>query len=457
MVELETTGREETSPRRPHIGVVYAGGTISSIQTRFGYREGGHIRNLVEILQDRHPDFVANRFTLGQPQIAYTGLSENMTEQNRQNLTDILEGMVDSGSYDAVLVTHGTDSFELSAKFAKQRESLIRKIRAKGVRIIFTAAEHDIDEPETDVWNNLMDSLNVAASPLEPDIWAVFHKKVIPAEFVVKQPYNGTKQFSFMDSRGDEYAEAFVGAQERSALLADQLYQHFHGKSLADEITDEEFERRLKALETGTEEDVAIPTLTQEEIEAFAQMGVMSDPTHKVFEYRVNLDRSNHFDMAMALKEIWLFPEVQAVLLTLYHSGTANTVDPNSAVTDIIRGLRERRAITFFAVTENHEPVDLHAYETSVALRKAGTVPLYDMPYHPAMVKLWWAVEQTKNPAELIDLMLTNLVGEIDESRIYREDIEELKQIYTASSEPIQRAYAQREGKSFFWESYFRK
>ena len=252
-------------------------------------------------------------------------------------------------------------------------------------------------------------------------------------------------------------AAAFVAAQERSALLADKLYQHFHGRSLADEITDAKFERRIKELETGTEETVVIPTLTQDEIEAFAQMDVMSDPTHKVFDYRVDVDRPNHFDMVMAFKEIWLFPEVQAVLLTLYHSGTANTTDSNSAVTDIVRGLRERRGITFFAVTENHEPVDLHAYETSVALRKAGVIPLYDMPYHPAMVKLWWAVEQTRNPSELINLMLTNMVGEIDESRIYREDIGELKQLYASSSVPIQQAYAQRGDKSIFWESYSRK
>lgn len=260
-----------------------------------------------------------------------------------------------------------------------------------------------------------------------------------------------------MDSRSDEYTEAFFAAQERSALLADKLYQHFHGRSLADEITDEEFERRLKMLETGVEETTTIPELTQEEIEAFAQMDVMQDPTHRVFEYRVDFDRPNHFDMAMALKEVWLFPEVQATLLTLYHSGTANTTDTTSAVTDLVRGLRERRGIVFFAVTENHEPVDLHAYETSVALRKAGVVPLYDMPYHAAMVKLWWATEQTKNPAELIDLMQTNIVGEVDESRIHRDDVEELKKLYTASYAPIQQAYSQRAAQDIFWESHFRK
>lgn len=133
MIELGNTGREERGPARPHIGVVYAGGTISSIQTKYGYREGGHVRDLVDILQERYPDFVSGRFTLGQPQVAYNGLSENMLEQDREHLTDVLEEMVDRGSYNAILVTHGTDSFELSAKHARQRESLLRKIQAKGV------------------------------------------------------------------------------------------------------------------------------------------------------------------------------------------------------------------------------------------------------------------------------------------------------------------------------------
>ena len=129
MIELGITRSEEMNPERPHIGVVYAGGTISSIQTKFGHREGGHVRELIDILQEKYPDFVENRFTIGPPQVAYTGLSENIIENDRKHITDVIESMVDSGLYTGILVTHGTDSLELTAKYIKERESLFKKIQ----------------------------------------------------------------------------------------------------------------------------------------------------------------------------------------------------------------------------------------------------------------------------------------------------------------------------------------
>ena len=465
MVEHGAVGAEERDRHIPHIGVAYAGGTISSIQTKFGYREGGHVRDLVGILQDTHPTFVSGRFTIGQPRVVFTGLSENIIEENRIHLDDTLEEMVDSGEYDAIIVPHGTDSFGLTAQHTNRRVSLIRKVIARGMKIIFTAAEDDIDVPNTDAWDNLMDSFDAAIDPtLEPGVYGSFHKRIIPAEYIVKQPYLGPGRFNFMDSRSEEYAQALAASLNRSIEIADRLYQYLHGgKSIADLVTDEQFGQVLKAIQDGTFTSFdsflkpATP-LTDEELAAeFANMNVMQDPLHRVFEYRVDLDRPNHFDMAMALKEIWLFPEARATLLTLYHSGTANTIDSNSAVTTIVSGLRERRGMALFAVTETGEPVDLHAYETSVALREAGLIPLYDMPKDAAMVKLWWATEQTNNPVELIDLMLRNLVGEIDENRIHREDIDKLKKLYQDSWAPIQQAYTQRAPESIFWESWFRR
>lgn len=182
----------------------------------------------------------------------------------------------------------------------------------------------------------------------------------------------------------------------------------------------------------------------------------MNEPVIRVAEYQVNLDRLDHFDIA-GFREIWRFPHIQAVLLTLYHSGTANTTDQNTAIVDLVRDFIDRRGIVFFAVTENDEPTDLHAYETSVALREAGVVPLYDIPFYAAMVKLKWATEQTEHPAELIDLLLTNMVGEIDQSRIYPEDIGKLKQLYTQNFETRQAILQTQPPEKVFWTSYFYK
>lgn len=447
--------RDEILNQIPHIGICDAGGTISSVMASGGYRVGAQ-RDLMGMLQIQNPSFVAGRFTIGETIVAFKGLSENMTDQDRDKLGFILENMVDNGKYTSIVVTHGTDSMELTLKKLKERKSLINKLREKGMSIIFTGAEKDAEDPKTDVWESLMDSLDVAAKKLPPDLYLQFHKRLIPAEFVVKKPYTGDEGFDFMDSRSQEYAEAVIRANERALDLADKLHVQLYGKSLADLVSDEDYQRQIRELTTGVPEPEEVRQLSDEDLEAFKNMDVMVDPYHKVFEYRVDMAQPNHFDM-LALKEIWLFPEVKAVLLTLYHSGTANTTDPVSSVAQLVQGLRERRGLVFFAVTENDEPIDLHAYSTSVELRKAGVIPLYDMPYYAAQVKLQWAVKQSEHPAEIIKLMLNNLVGEIDEHRIHREDIEELQELYRQTWETMQQILSTRTTEQVFWESYSKK
>lgn len=76
---MDTETKEPLPNQRANIEVVYAGGTISSFATPGGYREGGHVVDLVGKLGEKIPDF-KDRFALGQTQVAYTGLSENMDE-----------------------------------------------------------------------------------------------------------------------------------------------------------------------------------------------------------------------------------------------------------------------------------------------------------------------------------------------------------------------------------------
>lgn len=71
----------ETLPHpRTRVEVVYAGGTISSLATTQGYREGGHVVDLVGRLEEKLPNF-REGFEVGKAEVAYTGLSENMDEE----------------------------------------------------------------------------------------------------------------------------------------------------------------------------------------------------------------------------------------------------------------------------------------------------------------------------------------------------------------------------------------
>ena len=70
-------------------------------------------------------------------------------------------------------------------------------------------------------------------------------------------------------------------------------------------------------------------------------------------------------------------------MLTLFHSGTANT-NPNRLdlnVAKLVGDLRREYGIVCFGVPENEESVNLRTYETGVALREKDLVPCYNMNY----------------------------------------------------------------------------
>jgi L-asparaginase len=59
--------------------------------------------------------------------------------------------------------------------------------------------------------------------------------------------------------------------------------------------------------------------------------------------------------------------------------------------------------------------VDLEHYEKQLRLQELGIISGKDMTYECALVKLMWALTQTKEPQQLKEMMEKSLVGELDE------------------------------------------
>ena len=368
--------KEPLPQHRPTVEVIYAGGTISSLATVAGYREGGHTVDLVDRLEEHDPDFQPT-FDLGHKEIAYTGLSENMDDAYLEDVDQKVDEALARDPH-GIFASHGTDSLEQTARHL--REKYLAKLREKGVRLVITAANDDLEEPNTDAWDNLEFGLESAASDVEPDVYVAFHRRLIPADQVVKLPFIGGGESTFVSINDPLYAQALRQQQEHSSGLINQLQQLY---------------------------DVQ-PNEAQ------------------AINYEVNVIRPNHQEFLDSLSN----QDVRAVVFTLYHSGSANTEKPEQSVAELVRKLRTEKDIVCFGVTENGEPVDLHAYETSVRLREAGLVPLYDMPKDVALAKLE-LVNPTLKAPQLIDEMLTNKVGELTESEIIPDDIDRLKQLYS--------------------------
>jgi L-asparaginase/Glu-tRNA(Gln) amidotransferase subunit D len=368
MIKTEKLQKPQT-----RIGVVYAGGTISSLATPQGYREGGHAVDLVGKLEKRIPNFKKN-FELGGTEVAYTGLSENMDPEYLTKITSATINALNMGNK-AVVITHGTDSMEQTAQHLQNE--LGDFLTTKEAKIIITGANEDLEHPQTDAWDNLIFAFDNASKPVGNQVFVAFHKKLIPAISVIKEPFNG-KSMNYISKDSWEYKKALELQNQKNQKLIEKL--------------------KIKMNENNT----------------------------KTMEYFVNIVRPNHQNFLADINNI----NPKAVLLTLYHSGTANTEKPELSVAELVSRLREEKGIIFFGVTENGEPVDLHSYETSVKLREAGVVPLYNMEGLIAKEKLSLLPLNKMDNGQIIDAMLTDLIGEIDSNRIISEDIQKLKLLY---------------------------
>ena len=57
--------------------------------------------------------------------------------------------------------------------------------------------------------------------------------------------------------------------------------------------------------------------------------------------------------------------------------------------------------------------IDLHHYRKQLTLEELGVISGKDMTYECAVVKLMWALAQTKDVRRIRELMESNLVGEL--------------------------------------------
>ena len=360
-----------------NIEVIYAGGTISSLMTPKGYREGGHVIDLLKILDEKIHS-LKDKFEIHKPVVAYTGLSENITKRDLKKIEQCVFTALKKNP-DGILITHGTDSMEQTAKYLNRKFHSV--LISKGVCVFLTGANEDISHPHTDAWDNLSFALHsFYEKKISRGVFVAFHKKLIPADLVVKEPYNGFGM-NFISINDPEYVKKIQVLRGRDESRITKLKMKISGSPF------------------------------------------LSDAS--ILEYHVHIVRENHNTL---LTYVETHP-VKIILLVLYHSGTANTTDDFASVSTLVRRLRKTKNILFFGVTETGEPVDLHSYETSVTLRNAGVVPLYTMSGNVAMAKLK-TIRTSASPREYIQYMLTDKVGELHEEKIIKDDVEKLLNLY---------------------------
>lgn len=346
----------ENQTKIPVVNILYAGGTISSLMHPDGYREGGHMLDLLEMLVEKYPD-VKEQQIIGLTQIAYTGMSENITENDLQDiLTTINQSMLNDP--DGIVITHGTDAMEQTAR-AIQKEYANVLLKNKCV-IILTGSNDITTDNNTDAWDNFNFAISSAGAGMKPGVYIAFHDQIVPANEIVKEPFNG------MDM---EYA-----SEVSPEYLAKIEKLNIKRKELIDKLT-----------------------------EYYSPILQRSD----IIDYPVNVIRANHSKL---IEDIALVKPT-AVLMTTYHTTCVNGNSSHAAIPDLVEKLNEL-GILVFGVTENGESIDFTQYDSTVKLGKAGMISLESMDHDVALAKLQM-LDTKLTKKEIIAEMITDRCGEL--------------------------------------------
>jgi L-asparaginase/Glu-tRNA(Gln) amidotransferase subunit D len=413
--------------RRPIIteataALVTTGGTIGSSQEKTGgsidvVNGGKEFFN-----RDINEALARNSINVTSKNPAYNILSENIDTNYVIKLAATLIKVINTENPDHIVVTHGTDSMDKvvrllttfgdsavegaiyghlgnNEKLMEALEKLNEAIDNKGTSIVFTGS-NTIDPKEVN--KNIIGAFKSVyqedRSRLDPGIYIYFHDKLIPGEHATKDIYDPKVAMRYADSSSKDFQDKL------------NLNKANEAKTIA----------RLRASILGND--------TSEQLGA-----------SKVITYDVNQIRENHNEF---LKNLSKRPATKAILLTLYHSGTANTNTESEASTlKLIEEIRkEHPKIAIFAVNENPgEPVTLNetSYQGTVNMRQAGLIPLSNMHRAVAEAKLKMLIN--KDPEikaeKLISEMLAPKAGteaepEINTSLINQDHIRALKAHY---------------------------
>ncbi len=353
------------------------GGTISASSTKNGLTGGSLSRKVGGLCtpSERNANLEGSRVFEG---YSYTGLSENISISVLDKIEKTVKSCMDEDHYRVILLLLGSDAIKLILKEFK--ETFLKLCQKYNMKIAGAYGNQPLDHPQTDGWVNIGTCVIGGHDvKLPPGVYLGSNGNLIDAEFaehtpfISLPPYDDT-QMTFMDIRDPQYQE------------------------------------RLDFIRTISKQKIS-------------ELGLNTTENDNVLIYRVCEIRKDLSELRSLIRE----KKPKAVVLVLYHSGTANTnrYTPKANVAKLVAEY-QKQGIMFFGLTTNGEPTDLTLYETSTALRKAGVIPVYDEGTI-AVARIRHAINTgMERPDEIIDFVLPDspMVGK------NRDQIGALKALY---------------------------
>jgi glutamyl-tRNA(Gln) amidotransferase subunit D len=337
------------------VAVLGTGGTIASY---VDYRTGAV-----------HPALSANDLVSAVPEMAeicqvdakviFSIFSENMRVEYWQRLAEEIADRLNSGD-EGVIVPHGTDTMGYtSAALSFMLEDLPRPV-------VLVGAQRSSDRPSSDAYTNLVSAARFCVDSNAAEVFVLMHESISDTAFAV---HRGTRVRKMHTSRRDAFHSLNEGEVARMGLEGKiEMLSPCRKKSGS----------KVK-LRKGMEERVCLlqfyPGMSPVALEAFLQL---------------------HRGAVIA--------------------GTGLGHVSKELVEVIRKHTRKGMPIVMTSQCLSGR-VNLNVYDTGRDLLNAGVIPGEDMLPETALVKLMWALSNSRSPDELRSMMVSNLKGEISHRR----------------------------------------
>ncbi len=345
--------------KKPNIAMIITGGTIAS---RYDSKTGGtHPLSSPEDLFKFYPE-IFERVNVVKVEIPFMKWSEAMDYKDWQKLAKVIEGFLNDLNIKGVILTQGTDTLHYTSAALSFFLGKVNK------PVVLTYSQRSSDRASSDATLNLKCSALAAISDIA-EVMIVGHA-----------------------SSNDDFCYAMLGTKVRKLHSSRRdAFKVVNGKPLAKIYPDKV--EILKEHNLRNSRKVVVDTKFEEKI-ALLKFYPGQDP--EILDYYVKQG-------------------YKGIIIEASGLGNVPALTSNNSWIPTLKRLVAKGFFVGITTQCIYGRVDPYVYSNLRTLNDAGVVFLEDMLSETAFVKLGFVLAKTTNKDEVKKLMLTNMVGELND------------------------------------------